>query len=79
MHVINHKHSCISHTFLVKFWVKNQRCGLSMRLSLGVSGCMVWDLKSGLSVFLLVHSFLLFLALIAKIMGCGLSASAAYT
>ena len=35
-----HKHSCISRTFLLKFWAKNRRCGLCTRplLSEGVKG-----------------------------------------
>ena len=57
-----HKHLCISHTILVWFWALNWGFILStIPFLLAVTECMVRDCKSGSSVFLLIHSSLLYL------------------
>ena len=56
------KHSCVSCTFSVRFWVPNQGCSLSTRpFCLGVNECTIWDHKSDPLLVLSSDSFFVLL------------------
>ena len=56
------KHSCVSRTFSVRFWVPNQGCGLCTRpFFLGVNECLIWDYKWGPLLALSSDSFFVLL------------------